>query len=53
MMFLGAPKRQLALPAPSNVNEQEKAFLTEVAVSAEKKWQEAEEETKAELQKFM
>ena len=49
-VFLGVPGKQLALLAPAVVTEEEKAFLTEVAVSDEKEWQEAEEETKAELQ---
>ena len=43
-MFLGVPRRHLALLAPATVNEEEKAFLIEVAVSGEKEWQEAEEE---------
>ena len=50
-MFLGVLGRQLALIAPATVNEEEKAFLTEVAVSAETEWQEEEEETRADLQK--
>ena len=34
-VFLGVPGKQLALPAPTTVTEKEKAFLTEVDVSAE------------------
>jgi hypothetical protein len=33
-VFQGAPDRPLALPAPSTVDNDERAFLTEVAVSA-------------------
>ena len=35
-VFLSIPRRQLALHAPATVNEEDKAFLTEVVVSAEK-----------------
>ena len=41
-VFLGVLGRQLALLAPATVTE-EKAFLIEVVVSAEKEWQEAEQ----------
>ena len=52
-VFLGVLGRQLAPVAPATVNAEEKAFLTEVVVSAEKEWQEAEEETRAELSEYL
>ena len=33
--FQGAPQRRLSLPPPHSVDEEEKAFLTEVEVSAQ------------------
>ena len=49
-VFQGVPARQLAILAPAIVDDEEKAFLTEVVGSANKELQDEEEEDRADLQ---